>query len=85
MIAASDESPADWILEIGEDGALFEAIDQMVCDRRLSAVVKALNRDVLDGASTERDRAIAALERFPDSPLRRALTDIADFVVTRSV
>jgi len=57
------------------DGDLEEAIGHLHATGALEAA-----REVARGHA---DRAIAALEVFPDGPIRRALSEIADFVIAR--
>jgi len=81
IAAADDEARAFWRRTIAkgeqEPGDLERAMAYIAESGALEATRAA--------ARAEADRAIAALDAFPESPLRDALTGIADFVVARTV
>ena len=64
MIAANQNSPADWILELNAEAPMHDILQEMVKTRRLSPTFRALNQDVLHGTGLQRDRATAALQRM---------------------
>ena len=77
--AANEEERAFWVRTI-------EASDQRDADldraMRLMARSGAI-KTTLDGAARFADGAKAALQVFPDSPIRRALMDVADYTISR--
>jgi len=82
ILAHGEGSETDrsfWIRTVGK-GRIEE--DDLGTAMRLMRETRALER-TLEAARAQTARANAALEAFPDSPMRRALTDIADFVTDR--
>ena len=58
-----------------EEGDLATALDLLAATGALA--------ETRNQARRHADRAIAALEVFSDGPVRRAMSGVADFVVTR--
>ena len=57
-------SPAQHILNMGNQNEVFGLMSDLTRTRRLSTVVRQLNAAVLDGTAEDRDLAIAALSRM---------------------
>ena len=77
--AADEEERAFWVRTI-------EASDQRDADleRAMRLILRSgAIKTTLDGAARFADGAKAALEVFPDSPVRQALMSVADYTVSR--
>mgnify|MGYP007024788560 FL=1 len=57
------ELTADTVLSVTTDG-MSEFIQRQAASRKLSRMVKTLNRDLIEGDETARDRAAAALRHL---------------------
>ncbi len=79
MARADEAAKAFWKRTIAKGDSSDDDLAQAM---RLLAEANALP-DTLARATEHIDAALAALEMFPDGPLRSALSEIARFVVTR--
>jgi octaprenyl-diphosphate synthase len=77
--AADEEERAFWVRTIGDSDQRDADLDRAM---RLMARSGAITT-TLDGAARFADGAKAALAVFPDSPIRRALEDVADYTISR--